>query len=1013
MPTSNYLIAPKSQYLMGMETDDETWDDIEIPISGLTTQGELDEMAIDNDDEKKESRTYRHCMINNGCLQSEVENILCASIKDSIDDVGEVTRVPSKLSSSLPSSDSAVTKINNSTSNASKHIKTVKSIFCASGLAKSTLNGNEEFTGTITRLGDESKKVVDMNDWDNDMEIPEAGLSPINLIQTRSFASNKPNKIDKIVISNGEHECFDNWDEEFQNFNQGEPCLPQSRSQNIVIERVEEPSKISSLLTSEKTVESFDQDFDLLDVDINKLNLSAETLKAHSNGGEGCEDNVDFFDSESSGTTTEVHSRNSSILSSPVSPSSRSQSEDEGFDDIQFPESMDSLRLHPHTLSTCQNSSRTGTKAANSNSWNMNIKTHRSFDDDSDDWSGLEVQDDNIFESENIKHKNIVFRTVPVQQKRPRRESFTIKFTPPSSMQLATENSPNFALDSPQICSSSMVIGDPQSPDSSSISPITIDNDNFSNELDSRDITSSPNGFTTKKLMAQKDSTGSTALVSKRVTSRPKREAVVSAKTSSATSSLQGYKANVTPSKNDTLLKVSGISSKPKEKGKSSMTPSKKSLLKKTNSSINATIRSTKENLSSPNVNHKKSLSICSRSTCSDSSEKSAILNFSLKSSTKNSKILSSPSSSANKKSSGLTSTGSLSVTKNNAVNGKTSQPRSKSSPTTNAISQKITKSQPDAQFFGNSNGGSPLIYKQIKSKNYGDGTELDKFDDLPICLEKERDFKAHPTSPVLNATNTNDDNVIDEMVYDPISQRWDGNELVLKDFEPSSTRLGLITNMSPSTNTKSLQGDYDMVFDTKKMCWFRKGEEEECLSLFDFESDCDEDNALIKHPTVGGFAMDGCGGYDNNELTLSPQAFSDNENLITSKKGRRQILDRNASNSGETGGMESGGNEFQVGSEFEMSKGFLKSLMASERQHRKEMNHWYPAIRSISNEQRFGLKDNSFQKGFLYEIRKSNMENRINIIKKHQKGGGLNNFYSSFREKSASPRCNERPHFR
>ncbi|CAG8522536.1 3723_t:CDS:2 [Diversispora eburnea] len=178
---------------------------------------------------------------------------------------------------------------------------------------------------------------------------------------------------------------------------------------------------------------------------------------------------------------------------------------------------------------------------------------------------------------------------------------------------------------------------------------------------------------------------------------------------------------------------------------------------------------------------------------------------------------------------------------------------------------------------------------------------------------------------------------VVGEMVYNPILQRWDGNESILKDFYSSTT-----PNISQPT--KSLQSVGNMVFDPIKLRWFNPvSTEEEILTLSDSESE-----------------------------TTKP-----------------------------------------FGSEFEVSKGFLAALMASERQHRKDINHWYPAIRSISNEQRFGL-DNNSKKGFLYEIRKSVRENNSTTLKTSRKGNlSSNHDKSGSSSSTASSRCHERPHFR
>ncbi|CAG8584769.1 13249_t:CDS:2 [Acaulospora morrowiae] len=1090
MPTFSNLTDSQSQFarlpVMEMETDEENWDDIEIPFSGLIAQDGLDKMIVDSDDEERKEMDEDYHVKNDRGLpittiissptspkkSSYVSHPLKNTKNHNTIGFGGDAKIRVGVSGEFNSH--PITKTN-TTSTASKQrrivkegVKAVKSIFCVSGLAnftvsKSTLNSDKEFTGTITRLGDESKKVVDMSDWDNDIEIPEIGLSLSNLA--------KSDKTGRIVMGNDDCENFDNWDEEIQDLDHNESYLPKIQNRNIMIKRVDEPARVSSMFKSEKVVESFDQDFDLLDVDVDKLDLSKDALKVHSNGREGCEENADMFDSESASTRTGMHSRNSSMLSSLPSPApSGPQSEDEGFDDIQFPEYLGALKLLPPSDST---HSQIRMKDEGLDFQNSDTKDYRLFDDDNDDWSGLEVQDDNVFES---KHKNIVPRTLPIQQKRPRRESFTIEFSPPSSMQLVTENTSNLNSDPPRMDCSSIIIENLRSTNSSLKSS---DSANSKIELDGCNVSSSPSGPTKKQVALKNSVASSTASPSKKVTSHPKREIVVSAKIPSTTSSSHGYKSNATASKSPLLLKASGSPSTPKGKEKSLVTSNllaKTRSSKKLNSSANVTAGSIKENLNSPTLMHKKDSRIGTKSVHCDSSKKSArLVSLSSKFSTKNSKT-SPSSSSTNIKPLSLTSTRTSPVTKKNTANSKPSKPYKKLSLTTDIVdrptSPNVTKSKAVIGFFNNSCGNLPLTYMQNQSKIYGDGTELDGFDDLPVCLEKERDFRVYPVPPVSgvvnnskngsdvkesvfrNLSNLNDRKnsvsstcsksstkssseagkcsstkkgykrkkpqlirnlnaennvkVVGEMVYDPILQRWDGNESALKDFELSQARPGLITNMGPSTNTKSLQVVGDMVFDPKKMCWFHKDEassEEECLALFDFESDCDEDNIPIKYHTIDGSTMDG--NDHDKELSLPLQAFSDDENIVKGKKGQR-----NFSSSDEDKDTELNGNEFQVGSEFEMSKGFLKSLVASERQHRKEMNHWYPAIRSISNEQRFGLKDSNFQRGFLYEIRKAAMVNQSNTVRTHRKCGP-SKLHSSIHEKLASSKFLGRPHFR
>jgi hypothetical protein len=73
-------------------------------------------------------------------------------------------------------------------------------------------------------------------------------------------------------------------------------------------------------------------------------------------------------------------------------------------------------------------------------------------------------------------------------------------------------------------------------------------------------------------------------------------------------------------------------------------------------------------------------------------------------------------------------------------------------------------------------------------------------------------------------------------MVYDPVLQKWDGNEDILTEFDlapPPTKRPSLITNIGGSKVPQSIGG---MVFDPVKMCWVGNDEEEDIFA--DFEDD-------------------------------------------------------------------------------------------------------------------------------------------------------------------------------
>ncbi|CAI2177067.1 20440_t:CDS:2 [Funneliformis geosporum] len=272
------------------------------------------------------------------------------------------------------------------------------------------------------------------------------------------------------------------------------------------------------------------------------------------------------------------------------------------------------------------------------------------------------------------------------------------------------------------------------------------------------------------------------------------------------------------------------------------------------------------------------------------------------------------------------------------------------------------------------------IMRKPRRQQSFGDGTELDVFDDLPINLDKEKQDRKNSASSV----GSNNDNIqqgrkkknrkgkkpqliknlnldkntkaVGEMVYNPITQRWDGNEFVLKDFDnamASPTRPALITNMNNhSTNTKSLQLVGKMKFDPTKMCWNNdSSEDDEIWDRFDYDSENDSKEK-----------------EDDDDCNFnSLQAFSDND--ISSS---------------------SDSNDFQVGSEFDITPGFLAALLASERQHRNEITRWYPGALSKNNDSRFGLRDITLQRSYLYELRNNKSSSDNNSKISHDRSGGL-----------------------
>ncbi|CAG8614468.1 4919_t:CDS:2, partial [Gigaspora margarita] len=945
--------------LAQIESDEENWDDIEIPSSGL--------MVIDNtseDDIEDVGKISTNDMSGITIVDSDddVENILRSTIAlDQKSLFTSTNKNPPHLLDDISTSSKIVRR--NDELNAA-----VKAMI---GDLNNSLS-NKEFTGTITMLGN-PKKVVDMDDWDNDMEIPEDGLPFSDPSKSSSF--------------------------NFINYND---------------------SPRDSLRDSPR------------DSPRDSLRDSPRGSLRDSLGG----------------------SPRFNVIVSPDPSSSNFESEDESFDDLQIPDEQ--LTLFPPRREY-QNSPLS------------------------------HVQYDNAFEPDNIKNKNIVSKSVPVQYKRPRRQSFTIEFSPSL------------------ISDSLMNIDDPHSFDINS-------SDEFSH---SKDSSSTSEKSTTSS--TSKNSKSSSSSLSKKVTKKnclssletppssptrvasnsknniiSKRPSNISSKTSPPS---KKYKSNI--SKTPDSPKSTSSSSSSKEKDSTTTKSSTKSSAKSVGKSVTNSVTNLKSvansvtNLKSVanSVTNLKSVansvtkSVTKNSTISKprtlSTSKASNTNVTssikenfnpltkskktfvassksltnkLLDSTKLSKMASSPSLKTTKisgsssltkhanissislasvkthhslpsvpsKKSNFTTTVSSSKTSKSLLNSsKPTHSHVKSAPSLSVIStvNKINNSKKNQKSCGSKT--LRIMLKPNNSQNYGDGTELDVFDDLPICLDKERAYKIYPASPIFDANsgilsdrknsassigskalsksnaesrrsstsskkphlirNLNSEKgtkVVGEMVYNPILQRWDGNESALKDFD-SSQRPALISNMNPqSTNTKSLHMVGRMIFDPIKMCWFHSSakdnnnsmssEEEELLALFDSEEEIDLENtesakntdgfdesSKFKCHTSSGELL-GMNNSRNDELwDATSLVFSDGDHneIVYSAEGRRRrriIATGNGNKQTNDNDNVFGTNEFQVGSEFDVSKGFLANLVASERQHKKEMNRWYSAIRSI-----------------------------------------------------------------
>jgi hypothetical protein len=804
--------------------EEDNWDDIEIPETGL--------FLINNENDYELSTTTRDI--------SEI-TICDSSDDDSENYLDEVTDYNN--SKSTPISSSSINK--------------VKEMMINSGVNK------EEFSGLITRIGGENNKVIAVgDDWDNDIEIPEDGLANLTISTNKTSSSN-------ITVTDDFE--FDTLDEEQKVTDKNSITSPRE----LIIKQIEDPSKVftkSNTMQSKKTLESFDDDFDFTGVD---LDLSAKALKLCRQGSYEEEGNKDPFGSEK-------HSRNSSrlsILPSPA-PTNGSQSafesgeeDDESFDDIQFPERMESLTLISHN-------------------------------DDNDFENGLDIDDESVFDLDQLKNKNIITRPNPKQQRRSRRESFSIEFnTSPNDSRSST---PSIPLTN------------------NKVHPKTTNNN--SSQISSLDRLKTNKAFS-KSLTSLRTSTtkNTTSTIPKNQISRPK--------------SLQNPK--------DPKLPVSGLVKKP--------ISLMKNTLERSISSPGVPTSTNKSSKRTVTCNPTPSFNKCTESTSKG--------------------LLPSKSNKRYQQN----------INFHNTCNN---TPQTTSNLTTTSI--------------------PAIMRKPTRQRSFGDGTELDGFDDLPVNIDKEHpytssnyaiDDRKNSISSVGSKTDNSDNcqrrrkhkknrkrmqpqliknlnadmnlKVVGEMVYNPITQRWDGNDSVLKDFDNVITtpiRPALISNMNNhATNTKSFQVVGKMKFDPIKMCWNNNSSDEE-----EEIWDC---------------------GDDWDDFISTPQALidvDDNDILPANIKRTKSKHDVNS--------ISDNSNDFQVGSEFDITSGFLAALLASERQHRNEITRWYPGALSKKNESRFGLRDVTLQRSYLYDLRNNNNRRNTNYspsgnnskINNNNRSGGL-----------------------
>ncbi|KAG4300589.1 hypothetical protein PCK1_003018 [Pneumocystis canis] len=197
------------------------------------------------------------------------------------------------------------------------------------------------------------------------------------------------------------------------------------------------------------------------------------------------------------------------------------------------------------------------------------------------------------------------------------------------------------------------------------------------------------------------------------------------------------------------------------------------------------------------------------------------------------------------------------------------------------------------------------------KLTNYGDGTELDAFDDLPTfpAVENKYTVKTHKKEKVKHKDASDTqlasafsrilEIVIGQMKYNPQTRNWEGNEMELQKFDLNITsppRPALISHIS---DKKDIQIVGDMMFDPQKMCWIKVDPSKE-----DERDPFEGINDLVSNDPVVLFES---GKTSKNSLSNSD--YLDTQNF--------------------------------VGEEFDVGPGFVRKQREEEENWKKSMQGW------------------------------------------------------------------------
>ncbi|KAK9319099.1 hypothetical protein V1517DRAFT_67297 [Lipomyces orientalis] len=254
-------------------------------------------------------------------------------------------------------------------------------------------------------------------------------------------------------------------------------------------------------------------------------------------------------------------------------------------------------------------------------------------------------------------------------------------------------------------------------------------------------------------------------------------------------------------------------------------------------------------------------------------------------------------------------------------------------------------------------------LLKPVKRRLFGDGSELDAFEDLPISTVKERMFLTRPGKGLGITTGNDKSYAVGEnqtpslmalrpelmrekpgrsrrkaqqrphlikplgsiataprsekgMRYNPTTYKWEGNDRVTADFDNialTPPRPALISNI---TSNKGVQVVGGMIFDPVRMCWFK---------------------------------VVGPGGADDGDDEEEDDPFAGFDDLVDDmahlnvgtpklRPGASPLQEHNATDTGSVYG------EFVVGEEFDVGPGFIKRQTDEEERWHRKVQGWTTA---------------------------------------------------------------------